>query len=131
MQKLSRAQRWKAINRREKDGERHQNKNKKMTKMNARVVAVVMLMEVLFMGAAIDALNVCGVSSTDLLKCLPAVTPPSPSEPSKECCSAVDLVDLKCLCAFKSSPLLPALQIDPDLALQLPAKCKLGKTVPC
>ncbi|WVY92646.1 hypothetical protein V8G54_031734 [Vigna mungo] len=106
-------------------------KHKKMTKTNARVVAVAMVMEVLLMGAVIDALNVCGVSSTDLLKCLPAVTPPSPSEPSKECCSAVSLVDLKCLCNFKSSPLLPVLHIDPDLALQLPAKCKLGKTVPC
>ncbi|BAU02014.1 hypothetical protein VIGAN_11141600, partial [Vigna angularis var. angularis] len=82
--------------------------------MLMKVVIVVMVMEVLLMGAAIDTLNVCSVPSTNLLKCLPAVTPPLPSEPSKKCCSAVSLVDLKCLYAFKSSPLLPALQINPD-----------------
>ncbi|QCE05669.1 hypothetical protein DEO72_LG9g674 [Vigna unguiculata] len=104
-----------------------------MMKMNAIVVAVAMMvaMEVLLTGAATDAMDLCGVPSSDLMKCLPAVTPPSPSEPSKDCCSVINIVDLKCLCGFKSSPLLPALGIDPKLALELPAKCKIGKTIPC
>ncbi|KAL9316894.1 hypothetical protein ACSQ67_013411 [Phaseolus vulgaris] len=83
------------------------------------------------MGAAIDALDVCGVSVTDLMTCKAAVTPPSPSEPSDECCSVVSKVDMDCICNYKNSPLLPSLGIDPDLALQLPAKCKLDKTPPC
>jgi len=100
-------------------------------KMNARVVALLLVIEVLLMVAAIDALNLCGVSLPDVAKCKPAVTPPPPPtpEPTAECCAVVAKADLKCLCRHKG--LLPPLGIDPDLALQLPAKCKLNQTPPC
>ncbi|KAK7358061.1 hypothetical protein VNO80_17360 [Phaseolus coccineus] len=63
--------------------------------------------EVLLVGAGIDAQDVCGVSVTDLMTCKPAVTPPSPSEPSDECCAVVSKVDMDCLCTYKNSPLWP------------------------
>jgi len=100
-------------------------------KMNARVVALLLVMEVLLMVAAIDALNFCGVSLPDAAKCKPATTPPPPPtpEPTAECCAVVAKADFKCICRFKH--LMPPLGIDPDLALQLPVKCKLNQTPPC
>ncbi|KAL1295510.1 hypothetical protein HN51_056389 [Arachis hypogaea] len=69
--------------------------------------------------------SMCNVSIGDLMPCKPAVTPPNPLPPTKECCSVLSKADLKCLCTFKDSPLLPSLGIDPKLAMQLPQKCHL------
>ncbi|CAL1404620.1 unnamed protein product [Linum trigynum] len=66
-----------------------------------------------------------------LTACKPAVTPPKPSRPTPACCAALSKADMKCLCSFKNSPVLPSLGIDPKLAFKLPAKCKLSKSPPC
>ncbi|GAB4830327.1 hypothetical protein Ancab_019965 [Ancistrocladus abbreviatus] len=69
--------------------------------------------------------SVCGVGVSGLMTCKPAVTEPNPAPPTEECCAAISKADLKCLCQFKTSPLLPSLGIDPQLALDLPVKCGL------
>ncbi|XP_020550989.1 putative lipid-transfer protein DIR1 [Sesamum indicum] len=67
----------------------------------------------------------------DLMACKPAVVPPRPPPPSGRCCSALARADIRCLCTYKNSKLLPSLGIDPNLAVQLPDKCKLPHPAHC
>ncbi|KAK4410488.1 UNVERIFIED_CONTAM: hypothetical protein Scaly_0146500 [Sesamum calycinum] len=77
------------------------------------------------------AQTVCGMSGEDLMACKPAVTLPHPPPPSGRCCSALAHADIRCLCTYKNSKLLPSLGIDPNLAIQLPDKCKLPHPAHC
>ncbi|ERN06753.1 hypothetical protein AMTR_s00005p00101720 [Amborella trichopoda] len=56
---------------------------------------------------------------------------PAPTNPSKACCKAIGSADLGCLCSYRHSLLLHSLGINPDLALQLPAKCNLRTPPQC
>ncbi|KAL2326701.1 hypothetical protein Fmac_025759 [Flemingia macrophylla] len=96
--------------------------------------AMVTIIVALVFGIGIgigNGLSICNVSIDDLLKCKPAATPPNPTPPSKECCEALSHADLSCLCTYKNSPLLPLYGIDPDLAVQLPAKCNIPNPPQC
>ncbi|CAN0916931.1 Putative lipid-transfer protein DIR1 [Linum grandiflorum] len=68
---------------------------------------------------------ICNIPVEGLRAYKQAVTPPRPSPPTRDCCSAVSHGDLRCICRYKNSPLLPSLGIDPKLAVQLPGKCGL------
>lgn len=78
-----------------------------------------------------NAQSICKVSISGLMSCKPAVTAPNPSPPSANCCSVLSHADLQCLCSYKNSNLLPSLGIDPNLAMQLPQKCKLPHPANC
>ncbi|XP_078155551.1 putative lipid-transfer protein DIR1 [Carex rostrata] len=68
----------------------------------------------------------------DLLSCMPCIrnTKPDP-EPSDECCKALKKADLPCLCSsYKNSPNLNK-YVNPKLAMELPAKCKLSVPNEC
>lgn len=71
---------------------------------------------------------ICNMTEEQLEACKPSVSGSNPSPPSAECCAALKSADLPCLCSYKNSGFLPALGIDPDLAMQLPSKC--GVTAP-
>ncbi|KAK3026019.1 hypothetical protein RJ639_040395 [Escallonia herrerae] len=71
------------------------------------------------------AQTICNVSLQGLMSCKPSATPPNPAPPSGVCCSALSHANIPCLCSYKKSKVLPSLGIDPNLAMQLPAKCKL------
>lgn len=73
----------------------------------------------------------CKVPVSGLMACKPAVTAPNPAPPSSNCCSVLSHADLNCLCSYKNSNILPSLGIDPNLALQLPQKCKLPHPAKC
>ncbi|XP_060206629.1 putative lipid-transfer protein DIR1 [Lycium barbarum] len=78
-----------------------------------------------------QAQGICNVSGEGLMSCKPSVTPPNPSAPTAQCCSALAKADMGCLCAYKNSQWLPSLGIDPKLAMQLPEKCKLPNAPHC
>ncbi|KAF7124545.1 hypothetical protein RHSIM_Rhsim12G0036500 [Rhododendron simsii] len=78
-----------------------------------------------------DAQTICKVTVDGLMSCRSAVTPPKPTPPSAACCKVIKKADLKCLCSYKNSSLLPSLGIDPKLALQLPSKCKISNAPKC
>ena len=78
-----------------------------------------------------EGFKLCNMSEDDLEKCKPAVSKPTPAGPSTECCKALSGADLTCLCSYKNSETLPLLGIDPDLAMALPAKCKLTPPSQC
>ncbi|XP_078156504.1 putative lipid-transfer protein DIR1 [Carex rostrata] len=67
--------------------------------------------------------KICNITEQELEECKPSVSGSDPPPPSTECCDAMKNADLPCLCSYKNSAFLPALGIDPDLAMQLPAKC--------
>ncbi|KAL0370967.1 UNVERIFIED_CONTAM: hypothetical protein Sangu_0414800 [Sesamum angustifolium] len=90
---------------------------------------VVVIMVVLLDGT--KAMSLCNVTEDGFTACKPSVTPPNPEAPSPECCEAVAGADLKCLCSYKNSFMLPSLGIDPDLALALPAKCNVPSPPQC
>nr|KYP51595.1 hypothetical protein KK1_026623 [Cajanus cajan]KYP51597.1 hypothetical protein KK1_026625 [Cajanus cajan] len=93
---------------------------------------LVMVIVTLMIGIDIsNGLTICNVSVDNLLKCKPAATPPNPTPPSKECCDVLSHANLPCLCTYKNSPLLPLYGIDPDLAVQLPAKCNIPNPPKC
>ncbi|KAL9169324.1 hypothetical protein ABFS82_04G071900 [Erythranthe guttata] len=96
-----------------------------MTKVVVLVAAMVV-----FLGGA-KAMDLCNVTEDGLTACKPSVVQPNPVEPSPECCDAVSGADLKCLCSYKNSFMLPSLGIDPDLALALPAKCNIPNPTEC
>ncbi|CAN1341848.1 Putative lipid-transfer protein DIR1 [Linum perenne] len=74
----------------------------------------------------------CNMTEAGLTACKPSVTKPNPVDPpAKDCCQALGTADLKCLCSYKNSFVLPSLGIDPDLAIALPYKCKLPSVPQC
>lgn len=75
--------------------------------------------------------SICKVPLNGLMACKPAVTAPNPAPPTTKCCSVLTHADLQCLCSYKNSQLLPSLGIDPNLAMQLPQKCKLPHPANC
>ncbi|KAJ8754309.1 hypothetical protein K2173_002760 [Erythroxylum novogranatense] len=72
-----------------------------------------------------NAQNICSMPVSGLMSCIGSVTPPNPTPPTTQCCSALSQADMRCLCSYKNSKVLPSLGIDPNLAMQLPDKCKL------
>ncbi|KAJ4818900.1 Bifunctional inhibitor/lipid-transfer protein/seed storage 2S albumin superfamily protein [Rhynchospora pubera] len=72
--------------------------------------------------------EICNMTEQELEACKPSVSGSDPTPPSTECCDGLKKADLTCLCSYKNSAFLPALGIDPDLTMQLPAKC--GMTAP-
>jgi Probable lipid transfer len=73
--------------------------------------------------------EICNMTKQQLEECKPAVSGSNPSPPSAECCDALKSADLPCLCSYKNY--LPSLGIDPNLAIQLPAKCGLTAPSDC
>ncbi|XP_022760995.1 putative lipid-transfer protein DIR1 [Durio zibethinus] len=96
-------------------------------KILALIVAVVMVMAI----AVTDAQGICNMPASGLMACKPAVTPPNPPPPTSTCCSSLSHADMRCLCSYKNSKLLPSLGIDPNLAMQLPSLCKLPNPAKC
>ncbi|OAY34874.1 hypothetical protein MANES_12G054000v8 [Manihot esculenta] len=94
------------------------------------VVTMVVMAAAIFEGTR--SLSLCDMSDDGLLACKPSVTKPNPVDPpSEECCKALTGANLTCLCSYRNSLVLPALGIDPDLALALPAKCNLTTPADC
>ncbi|KAG6425827.1 hypothetical protein SASPL_110032 [Salvia splendens] len=92
-------------------------------------IAIVSVVLVILGGA--KAQTLCNMTVIGLLECKPAVTPAKPPPPTAECCSALAQADFKCLCSYKDSKTLPSLGIDPELAVQLPQKCKIPNPHKC
>lgn len=93
------------------------------------MVLLVMEMVVMTNGGLI---KLCNMDEDELDKCRPSVTKPNPVDPPpEECCEVLKKADLTCLCSYKESPMLPALGIDPGLALGLPSKCHLDPPQNC
>ncbi|KAJ4956997.1 hypothetical protein NE237_013780 [Protea cynaroides] len=92
------------------------------------VMAVVLGKEVMVSKAQT---TLCNLTGAELSTCKPFVTPGTTAEPSDLCCAALSHANLKCLCSFKNSNWLSSFGIDPNLALQLPAKCKLSQVLQC
>ncbi|XP_073012962.1 putative lipid-transfer protein DIR1 [Typha latifolia] len=98
--------------------------------------AVVVLILVAIMGDHAVTVSkadevICNMTQQGIDACKPSVSGSDPTPPSKKCCSALAAADLPCLCSYRNSYLLPAYGIDPDLALQLPAKCHLALPAEC
>ncbi|XP_030536661.1 putative lipid-transfer protein DIR1 [Rhodamnia argentea] len=93
--------------------------------------AVLLLGLMVVIASRTDAQTLCNAPISGLEGCRPAVTLPNPPPPTAVCCDALKHADLKCLCQYKNSPLLPELKIDQKLALELPEKCKLPHPAPC
>ncbi|MBA0779906.1 hypothetical protein Gotri_004083 [Gossypium trilobum] len=98
-----------------------------MKGLQALILAMVMVMAI----ATTDAQSICNMPASGLMACKPAVTPPNPPPPTSTCCSALSHADMRCLCSYKNSKLLPSLGIDPNLAMKLPSLCKLPHPANC
>lgn len=101
----------------------------KFMTLAALLVATIGLVMIAEGGNAVT--TVCGVDEDGQASCKPSIMGPSPTEPTSECCKALLGADLKCLCDYKSSPLLPALGIDPDLAIGAVKKCGITPPKDC
>ncbi|KAK2965829.1 hypothetical protein RJ640_025339 [Escallonia rubra] len=93
--------------------------------------SVVIMVVLLFAVIQGSKAALCNIDDKGLAACKPSVTQPNPVEPSEECCVALSGADLTCLCSYRDSFMLPALGIDPDLAMGLPAKCNLTPPSTC
>ncbi|XP_050147309.1 putative lipid-transfer protein DIR1 [Malus sylvestris] len=72
----------------------------------------------------------CRMTKEGLNACALSVNGANPQPPSALCCTALSYADFGCL--FKKySNFLSAYGIDPNLAMQLPAKCNLGQPIRC
>ncbi|KAI4388817.1 hypothetical protein MLD38_001113 [Melastoma candidum] len=91
---------------------------------NGRIAAVVVLM-VAILSTSVMAADICGVSTDDLIKCLPAVRQP-PQAPTSACCAVIATIKLEnypCFCTYKDNPILKIFGVDVDLIFKVPAKC--------
>ncbi|CAN6197502.1 unnamed protein product [Urochloa humidicola] len=88
---------------------------------------------ILLLLAAPAAEAVCGMSNEQFMSCQPAAakTTDPPAPPSQACCDALGEADLGCLCGYKNSPWMSVYNIDPERAMQLPAKCGLATPPNC
>lgn len=74
----------------------------------------------------------CKMTQAGLDACKPAIMGPKPEpKPADECCTALKAADLNCLCSYKNSGWLALLNIDPNLAMQLPSKCDITPPATC
>ncbi|KAL8232951.1 hypothetical protein R6Q57_002729 [Mikania cordata] len=89
-----------------------------------RAKLVVFLVLVVLIGS-LQAVEICNMTEDGLVACRPSVTPPNPVDPTPDCCKAVAGADMKCLCSYRDSSMLPSFGIDPVLAVGLPTKCSL------
>ncbi|XP_047310165.1 putative lipid-transfer protein DIR1 [Impatiens glandulifera] len=99
----------------------------------AAAIVVILMLEIAGAARTKDTTEVlCHMNEDDLNLCKPAVQKTNPvTTPTPECCKALSGANLTCLCEYKNSFLLPALGIDPTLALALPAKCNLPNPSNC
>jgi Probable lipid transfer len=68
--------------------------------------------------------GICKMSSDGLNACKPAIQNDDPvDEPSRGCCVALKKADFKCLCQYKDSYLLKAMDINSTRAFALPQMC--------
>ncbi|XVE81030.1 hypothetical protein DITRI_Ditri15bG0030200 [Diplodiscus trichospermus] len=74
-------------------------------KIAAFILTVAMVLAI----AVTDAQTICNMPASGLMACKPAVTPPNPPPPTSTCCSALSHADMRCLCSYKNSKLLPSL----------------------
>ncbi|KAI5577207.1 hypothetical protein POPTR_T125404v4 [Populus trichocarpa] len=84
--------------------------------------------------AAKGQVTLCGMTKEGFASCKPSVqTGVNPLPPSYSCCSALEKADLSCLCFFKKNypKMLTDNNIDPNLAMQLPAKCNMAGSFSC
>lgn len=95
------------------------------------LLLAVMFLTMSFFEEGSMGMTLCNMDEKGLMACKGSVTPPDPVEPSSQCCDALGEADLKCLCSYRNSMVLPSIGIDPDLALQLPAKCNLTLPPDC
>ncbi|CAK7348936.1 unnamed protein product [Dovyalis caffra] len=96
-----------------------------------KLFIVALLLAVAIASNIGNAQTICKMPVAGLMACKPSVTPPKPAAPTAACCSALSHADISCLCSYKNSNLLPSLGIDPNLAMQLPGKCKLPHPANC
>ncbi|KAG6397964.1 hypothetical protein SASPL_139414 [Salvia splendens] len=92
-------------------------------------IAIVSVVLVILWGA--NAQTICNMTMAGLTACKPSATAPNPPPPSAACCSALLHADMKCLCSYKNSKVLPSLGIDPNLAMTLPQKCNIPHPPKC
>lgn len=98
-----------------------------MAKFVALIAIVIMAMVV---GMA-KAITLCNVTQDGMAACRPSVVMSNPTLPSLECCNAVSVADITCLCSYRNSSMLPLLGIDRLLTLGLLAKCHLPSPTTC
>ena len=71
--------------------------------------------------------SICNMPPNGLKACLPSVSGDNPVDPPyPACCAALAVADLKCFCRYKNSGMLSIYGIDPNKAMALPGKCKVG-----
>ncbi|KAF3780543.1 putative lipid-transfer protein [Nymphaea thermarum] len=103
-------------------------------KLKMMSMAVLMAALVLSACTAARTQGLCNMSQDGFTACKPAVTSSflaSTPDPSAACCAAIAGADMRCLCSYKDSKVLPALGIDPKLAMALPEKCGVALPNPC
>jgi hypothetical protein len=99
-----------------------------------QLVAAALLVAVLVAASVLVAAEaVCDMSNEQFMSCQPAAakTTDPPAAPSQACCDALAGADLKCLCGYKNSPWMSVYNIDPQRAMELPAKCGLATPPNC
>ncbi|KAL4558517.1 hypothetical protein LXL04_036718 [Taraxacum kok-saghyz] len=92
----------------------------KIVMVMAAKAPVVVLLVLMVLINGLQAAEICNMTEDGLMACKPSVTTEKPVDPTPECCKAVSGADMKCLCSYKGSMILPSLGIDPGLALSLP-----------
>lgn len=111
-------------------GERFDQMAVKLAVLVAFVVAAVAV-EATSRGNNAGGVSLCKMNEDGLLACKPSVTKPNPVDPTASCCKALSAADLTCLCSYRNSMMLPALGINPELAMGLPVKCGLPVPAGC
>lgn len=95
------------------------------------VMVAVLAVEATSRGNSAGGVSLCKMNEDGLVACKPSVTKPNTVDPTPDCCKALSGADLNCLCSYRNSMMLPALGIDPELAMGLPAKCGLPVPAGC
>lgn len=76
--------------------------------------------------------GICGVDNDELMECKPCIQNDNPiDQPSDDCCKAVKIVDIKCLCQYKDSYMLKAMEINSTRAMDLPRMCGVKNVPKC
>ncbi|XP_037489469.1 putative lipid-transfer protein DIR1 [Triticum dicoccoides] len=92
------------------------------------LAATLLLVMVVSLAALEGVHGICGMSNDEFKLFQPAAAVNNPKDsPSAECCDALGMANLSCICRYKgiAGILLRMYHIDANRAMALPGKCSL------
>ncbi|KAH7670526.1 Bifunctional inhibitor/lipid-transfer protein/seed storage 2S albumin protein [Dioscorea alata] len=99
-----------------------------LTTTTVSLLAALLLFPTILVSS--DGSGFCNMTQKGIVACKPVMTiGADPAMPvADDCCTALRVANIPCLCAQRSNPMIKYFGIDPNLALSIPSRCNIGSS---